>query len=345
MKKFFVLFSMIILLGCAQKQTAAVSTPKNQWQFVVSGDSRNCGDVVLPEIAKGTHDAQAQFYWHLGDFRAMVQIDEDLAHDPLYSSVKSLEQYHQVAWNDFIHNQLEPFGKTPVYLGIGNHETVKKTREEYLSTFKPWLGGDRSKTYFHWVQNGVDFITLDNASDDQFDATQLKWFLNLIKADETDSKVKTIVVGMHKALPDSISFGHSMSESKNPVSVISGREAYHALLKAKGMGKNVYVLASHSHFFMDGTFNTEYWKKHGGILPGWIIGTAGAMRYALPEKTSDANQAKTNVYGYLLATVDLDHENRIQFEFKEIYEADVLETVNSHYGKELVHFCFDKNHN
>ena len=32
--------------------------------------------------------------------------------------------------------------------------------------------------------------------------------------------------------------------------------------------KTVYVLASHSHYFMEGIFNTPYWKANGGILAG-----------------------------------------------------------------------------
>ena len=77
-----------------------------------------------------------------------------------------------------------------------------------------------------------------------------------------------------------------------------------------------HVLASHEHFYMDGIFNTDYWKQHGGVLPGWIIGTAGAVRYALPPKSSDARGALTNVYGSALATVQPSGE--ISFEFEKL---------------------------
>ena len=316
------------------------------WQFAISGDSRNCGDVVMPTIAKDALKHPVQFYWHLGDFRALYKIDEDFHADQKYKAVSTVEQYQDLAWEDFIQNEIAPFGKLPVYLGIGNHELVNKTRDQYVTTFKPWLNGE-TLTYSQWIQNGVAFINLDNASNDQFDRDQMRWFMTALRKDQKDKKIHSIVVGMHKALPDSISFGHSMSESKNPISVKSGRAVYRALLKTKNrFHKNVYILGSHSHFFMDGTFNTQYWKTHGGVLPGWIVGTAGAVRYELPKDAAQANQSKEHTYGYLLATVS-DGSNgtppSIQFDFQELGKDKVPTEVVQKYGSDLVTFCFEKN--
>ncbi len=145
---------------------------------------------------------------------------------------------------------------------------------------------------------------------------------------------------MHKALPESISAGHSMNES--PTGTESGRRVYADLLRAQNEAhKHVYVLASHSHYFMDGIFNTDYWKQHGGVLPGWIVGTAGAVRYALPPGSPDAHGAVTNVYGSLLATVQPNGE--INFEFQKEEESDVPATVTARYGKDFVHWCFAEN--
>ena len=47
------------------------------WKFAISGDSRNCGDIVMPAIAAGVRSDGAEFYWHLGDYRAMSNFDED----------------------------------------------------------------------------------------------------------------------------------------------------------------------------------------------------------------------------------------------------------------------------
>ena len=59
----------------AQDQPTAGST----WKFAISGDSRNCGDIVMPAIAAGVLKDGAAFYWHLGDYRAIYMFDEDYA--------------------------------------------------------------------------------------------------------------------------------------------------------------------------------------------------------------------------------------------------------------------------
>jgi hypothetical protein len=362
MKIFFTFAIVFLLTSCSVAPSKPDVLSGKIWQFVVSGDSRNCGDVVMPIIAKRATADQAQFYWHLGDFRALYKMDEDMAKDPKYKSFKTLtppealSAYQAVAWDDFIEHELKPFGKIPVYLGTGNHEFIQKTREDFIAKFSPWLelpllqqARDRDglmskKTYFHWVQSGVDFISLDNSTDDEFDSAQMSWFNRVLNRDLTDPSIRTLVVGMHKALPDSISFGHSMSESKNQVSVASGRDVYRALLKARNnYRKNVYVLASHSHFFMDGTFNTDYWENNGGVLPGWIIGTAGAIRYPLPKDSKRANSSNENKYGYLLATVNSNQDRMIRFDFQEVNRSEVLPETLALYGKALVDFCFDQN--
>jgi hypothetical protein len=130
--------------------------------------------------------------------------------------------------------------------------------------------------------------------------------------------------------------------NESPTGTDSGRRVYGDLLRAQNDAhKRVYVLASHSHYYMDGIYNTAYWKGHGGVLPGWIVGTAGAVRYALPPNTSDAHGALVNVYGSLLATVQPGGE--INFDFEKLAETDVPAPVTARYGKEFVHWCFAEN--
>jgi hypothetical protein len=162
--------------------------------------------------------------------------------------------------------------------------------------------------------------------------------------------VQSIVLGMHKALPDSISYTHSMSEAMNITSISSGREVYRELLKAQNEAhKHIYIIGSHSHFFMDNTFNTNFWKGNGGVLPGWIVGTAGAQRYALPEDWRSADLAIQHVYGYLLGIVNPRAnegeapDGRIRFEFKLLNKSDVPAPVEKRFSPELVDFCFDQN--
>jgi hypothetical protein len=345
--------------AAAQTKPADLRRPAQtqEWHFAVSGDSRNCGDIVMPAIARSVNQSGSQFYWHLGDFRAIYDFDQDMQLRPRPQPLLIID-YEQQAWDDFIENQVSPF-TVPVFLGIGNHETIPpKTRCEFLAQFADWLDAPpikeqrlrddpkdhRLKTYYHWAQGGVDFIYLDNATTDQFDLAQLTWFEKVLKLDAADPNVKTVVVGMHEALPDSLASDHSMGDYA--AGVQSGRQVYADLLALqKSSNKRVYVLASHSHFFMEGIFDSAYWREHGGVLPGWIIGTAGAVRYKLPEGASLAKAARTNVYGYLLATVNPagEPEGSIRFEFRELREPDVPASTVSLMGTDLVHQCFMKN--
>ena len=366
---------MMLFRACAALFVLLVATPSaasgGPWHFAVSGDSRNCGNVVMPSIAADATAHAAAFYWHLGDLRAIYDFDED--YRALHVGA-TISDYLRDAWPDAQRNQLEAFGTTPVFVGIGNHETIPpKTREQFVSAFADWLDAPALRaqrlkddahdhvlrTYFHWKWNGVDFISLDNATPDEFDAAQLAWLGRVLTADEHDAGLVAVVVGMHEALPESLARGHSMSDG--PGAETSGLEVYARLLKLH-QTKPVYVLASHSHFVMNDVFDTPYWRDHGGVLPGWIISTGGAVRYVLPPEASKAQFAKTRVYGYLLATVSpaaatrpaatgpaapgsaaADRSDPIHFEFREVSEADVPADVAGRYPADLLHSCYREN--
>jgi hypothetical protein len=327
------------------------------WTFAVAGDSRNCGDVVMPAIAADATKRDVVFYWHLGDLRKISGPDQDLLQESAIAGRPSdLADYENRAWDDFFENQMKPWGDVPFFLGIGNHETTPpKSREAFVNQFhkyldRPELKAQRLKddpkatqprTYFHWTRDGVDFIYLDNATNDQFDAAQMKWIEGVLDGDRKDNAIRTLVVGMHEALPESISTNHSMNEY--PSGIETGRRVYALLLETQNDAhKIVYVLSSHSHYFMEGIFNTPYWKANGGVLPGWIVGTAGAERYRLPPAAGDAKAAKTDVYGYLLATVNPAGEPRgtIQFKFEEFHEDNIPADVVQRFTKPFVHECF-----
>ena len=105
--------------------------------------------------------------------------------------------------------------------------------------------------------------------------------------------------------------------------------------------KHVYVLASHSHFFIEDVYNDACHTAPNSILPGWIVRTAGAVRYRLPSNLSGAKQARTDLYGYLLATVQPGGE--IDFKFKEIKPGDIPSQVTDRYGSKQVQACFEDN--
>ena len=161
----------------AKRASPAETNPPEPWHFAVSGDSRNCGDVVMPAIAERVRADGAMFYWHLGDYRAIYDFDQDIKARIPSLSVLS---YENTAWPDFIQRQLRPFGDLPVYLALGNHETIPpKTHTDVLLQFADWyeapeivkqrLADDPSnhqlQAYYHWIRGGVDFITLDNSTE------------------------------------------------------------------------------------------------------------------------------------------------------------------------------------
>jgi hypothetical protein len=343
--------SILALLILTLGQCAAQS---GDWRFAVSGDSRNCGDVVMPAIAKGVAADGARFYWHLGDFRKLSDFDEDMSGRASGGKL-TVKDYLNTAWDDFIQNQIAPFGSVPVFLAIGNHELeTGHNRGDYVTQFGDWINTpvlqkqrladdpkDRKiKPYYHWIQAPIDFITLDNASHDQFSPAQLGWFEGVLKRAASNPEIKTVVVGMHAALPDSLSAGHSMNEWAEGIE--SGRRVYQDLLKFRNdTHKNVYILASHSHFLMENIFNTDYLLSHGGVLPGWIVGTAGAERYRLPRESARAKIARTDVYGYLLANVHSD--GTIDFSFREITQKDIPQAVQQRFQAATVEQCFTGN--
>ncbi len=326
------------------------------WKFAVSGDSRNCGDIVMPAIAAGVRDSGAEFYWHLGDFRAIYTFDEDMvppASLGLPPRPLNIIGYETSAWPDFIAHQLSPFGDLPVYLGIGNHETIPPaTRPAYLTQFADWLltptlraqrlkddpKDHKLSTYYHWVNRGVDFISLDNASTEQFDTAQLSWFHALLKRDEASPEIQTIVVGMHAALPGSVGYDHSMSDWAQGEK--SGRDVYETLWHAQNTAhKRVYVLASHSHFYMEDVYRTDYWKDK--VLPGWIAGTAGAVRYRLPAVVGKDRKAMTDVYGYMVGSVSGD--GSVSFTFQQLKLEDLKRANQGQFPEPLVAWCYDHN--
>jgi hypothetical protein len=329
------------------------------WHFVVAGDSRNCGDVVMPAIAQAAKNNDAKFYWHLGDWRAIYTFDDDMVQAGVMAKRPlRVQDYLLGALQDAVDNQLKPFDKLgiPVYAGIGNHETIWPiTRANFVKAFYNYLDGpairaqrlkdDRYdtnvRTYFHVVNNGIDFITMDNASCDMFDEAQMNWLTALLDRDAADASVRTIVLGGHAALPDSRSCGHSMGNYARQRE--TGRAVYRMLLEMRDKHqKQVYVLASHSHFVMNNVYDSPFWRANGGVLTGWIVGTSGAVRYRLPDGVKEDANNRTDVYGYLLGTVSAN--GAISFEFKELKAADVPPDVVTKYSKEFVEgVCFAQN--
>ena len=175
--------------------------------------------------------------------------DEDILNRPEHLATPlTIDQYHAIEWQDFMDNQMAPFGSIPFLVGIGNHEVVfPKTRVEFLSKFEPWLDTPplraqrreghpgrlpTSRRYFHWIDRGIVVLLSSTTRRSTCSTTtQLAWFERALARDVADPSITTIVAGMHKPLPDGYNFDHSMNES--PKSTETGRRVYADLLKAR----------------------------------------------------------------------------------------------------------------
>ena len=350
-------------IGAHAQQSPRTHKTNKSWRFAFSGDSRNCGNVVMPAIAAAVKKDGEAFYWHLGDFRVISRPDEDYLAEPKVKAgfdggAPDKASYLSAAWDDFLSHQIALFAPVPVYLAPGNHETAApKTHDELLNKFQRWFDKPELKAqrlkddpsaiaptaYYHWIRSGVDFISLDNSLDSAYDENQLKWFFALVSRDEADKNIRTIVVGMHEALPDSLSAGHSMCSTSDGIT--SGRAVYKALVHARQAAhKKVYVLASHSHFYLENAYNTPYWNdpKNGGVvLPGWVVGTAGAVRYKLPPDLPPGTVARDHVYGYMTGTVAPD--GAITFAFHELSENALKRAKTAGYTDDFIDQCFNQN--
>ena len=359
---------LALLLSHVNSESATNRAPASSWFFTVSGDSRDCGDLIMPKIARYIADHPTQpavsFYWHLGDFRALYRIDCDwgLARNAKFKCVPQKaspsekgfkkSDYLADAWPDFKRNQIQPFLNKgiKVFLGIGNHELINRTPDEYRDTFKEWLTNDWIKaqrksdasnninsiegdTYYHFIKNGVDFIYLDNANNNAFSDAEIKWLFKVLDADAKNDQVRTIIVGMHEALPGSTASNHAMDDAPVCADVCNANKVYDRLYDAQNLGgpaakrKHVYIFSSHSHFFKEDIYNTEAHKNR--VLPGWVIGTAGAEQYQ-------------NIiqYGYL--QVEVRPDGTIATQFKEVTRnSRPLATGNG--AKELTSYCFKVN--
>ena len=333
---------------------AHAQAPASLWTFAVSGDSRNCGDFVMPAIAAKVKAEQDTFYWHLGDFRWISSPDEDLRSMLPSGAHLAYSEYQQRAWDDFLQHQMAAFGSFPVFLARGNHETVSPmTREGYIAKFYSFLNrpeieaqrkadgqaADSVQPWYHWTSGGVDFIALDNASHEEFSSAQLRWLRSVLAHDQAPhSGIRTIVAGMHESLPHSTSSNHAMDDWQ--LGMQTGEQVYAWLLEAQAAGKHVYILSSHSHYYSPNIYSTPYWKQRSGtVVPGIIIGSAGAHRYQLPLGADKAS--KTNIYGYLQGSVHAD--GTIDFQLHELSEKDLIQSKWPNAPLDAIHECYIHN--
>lgn len=320
----------------------------------------------MPKIAQAIADnrknAPVEFYWHLGDLRAIYRRDCDMAmtKDPSFQcppkflrdeDPNTRNDYLAAAWPDYISHQIKPFETrgVPFYVGVGNHEMIApKSRDQFRQQFKEWLtkstlqkqrASDRKQgiasndgdTYFHFVWKGVDIIYLDNANiyedrdpnnQDPGFSAQELTWLDLVLKRDEADPQVKAVIIGMHAALPE-SASRDHAMDRNCAAFCNGKRAYERLRVTQSKGKKVYVLASHSHYFEEYIYDTPEHGGHG--LPGWIIGTAGAEQYRPEIK-----------YGYLL--VEVTSDGTIHSSFQRVYRD------SQPVGPEgLTKYCFEQN--
>jgi len=104
-----------------------------EWSFVVSGDFANCGNVIMPAIARWRREKRRSFYWHLGDLRPSISLTKTISMSPSIAAVQWIEMlYLKDAWIDFIKNQLAIFGSTRSLSAWQPRNNAAKTRDQFI---------------------------------------------------------------------------------------------------------------------------------------------------------------------------------------------------------------------
>ncbi len=84
-------------------------------------------------------------------------------------------------------------------------------------------------------------------------------------------------------------------------------------------------------------YDTPYWRQHTSkVVPGWIIGSAGALRYALPKTAHPG--AKTHIYGFMQGVVHGD--GAIDCTLHELSEEDLIRARWPNAPLDAIHECF-----
>jgi hypothetical protein len=75
------------------------------------------------------------------------------------------------------------------------------------------------------------------------------------------------------------------------------------------------------------------------VVPGVIIGSAGAHRYQLPKEADKAS--RTDIYGYLQGSVHPD--GSIDFVLHELSESDLVQSKWPNAPLDAIHECYIHN--
>ena len=213
---------------CVARRVAG--TPS--WRFAVSGDSRNCGDVVMPAIAAGVKQIRRRVLLAPRRFAPISAMrTKTFASSPSISPRPLTKtEYPGIAWDDFTQNQMAAFGDTPFYLGIGNHDTVApEDHAAFVARFSeqldlPNLRAQRLKDDPSDLA-AEDVLPLDRArrglssiwttrTETSSSADQVAWLEKTLNRDLPILRFARLWWACTRRFPESLSSNHAMDDSK-----------------------------------------------------------------------------------------------------------------------------------
>src|SRR6202012_1232789 len=89
---------------------------------------------------------------------------------------------------------------------------------------------------------------------------------------------------------------------------------------------------------------TAAWQAKGGVLPGWLIGTAGAEHYSVPPEGKSFTTWAENEYGDAVGRVTPGGgAHSIDVQFVPVKSKDLDSGATSEFGADAIDFCFSGN--
>lgn len=330
------------------------------WVFTAAGASADCGSAVMPAIAAASRAQHAAFHWHLGGFRHGSKVDKDALFLRVMQTpggVPGILDYAGVAQGDVREHQIKLFAGERIYTTFGAPEEERPlTKYQFQITLReqfeyPELvaqraaDGDRlanghglSPPYYHWRERNVEFISIDTSSERWPEPAQQRWIERVVTRAIVDERIRTVVVATHEPLPHS----RALEVDCPPRAVVERREGlYQTFARVAAAGKRIYLLSASQHYFLNDLYATPYWQsaEHGAVvLPGVMVGTAGAERMLAPGSPPDAAPGD---YGYLRAEVAADGE--IRFAFVPLTRAELENAPGSDFEPGLGKACSEGN--
>jgi Calcineurin-like phosphoesterase len=280
-------------LGCAGTPAPPLATPTTPpagARYIVGGDSRDDASHVLPWAFREAKARGASGFLFLGDMELTPDLDAQFAKElPLLDPVP----FYPALGN----HEVRVFGFVP----IGRKQAEQAFRDRFLGTPRTPITSSITDKVVYSVDlpGGLHFIALDNVSQNGFGDAQLAWLGLDLEHARADTRVRHVVVGMHKPLAHNGVSTHGMDG--DGATAIADSDAALALLVKY---RTSLIVASHVHEFAH--------FSQGGI-DSYITGGLGA-----PLDKSGPDHAFHHFLQLDLTDVEI-HVSVVRFDGKPTY--------------------------